>query len=144
MNWEYLAGLFDGEGSITVTQNNWGNVYVKVCIAQANAPFLHLVRGFLGYGEVNEQTGIKKAKTTSYTLDISRKDEVHRFLSQISPYLILRKVEAELTLPLVCESFQGRAFTDEQRLEQLSRVAEIKEAASTRRRGVIPQKGEVN
>jgi len=35
MNWSYVAGLFDGEGSVTFTQNGkgWGDIRSTMCIA---------------------------------------------------------------------------------------------------------------
>ena len=35
MNWSYVAGLFDGEGSVTLTQNGkgWGFIRSTMCIA---------------------------------------------------------------------------------------------------------------
>jgi len=35
MSWSYLAGLFDGEGSVTLTQHGkgWGVIRSTMCIA---------------------------------------------------------------------------------------------------------------
>lgn len=137
ITWEYIAGLFDGEGSIVVGENNWGNTFVKVQIAQANSPFLYLVRDFLGYGEVKEQKGIKRARAVPYTLDIFKKEDIHRFLSSVLPHLILKKMEAELVLPL-CENRHGGKFSDTEKLLQSKRVSLIKETADARRSGAIP------
>ena len=55
MNWSYIAGFFDGEGS--VAHNGKG---FRITIAQTDLEILNLIKDFTGVGHVIEVTKRKK------------------------------------------------------------------------------------
>jgi hypothetical protein len=46
MNWDYLAGLFDGEGCVTLIWNH-GSMFLSWRISSSDIPFLQEIKTFL-------------------------------------------------------------------------------------------------
>lgn len=94
---EYLAGLFDGEGHVTVTRNRANKreyLTVGCGISNQNRSVLEKVKEQYG-GNVyctNPATEIKKA-TYGW---ISRSTEMTRFLEAVLPHLQIKQRQAEL------------------------------------------------
>ena len=94
MTWEYLAGFFDGEGTIRFTNNNachWS-------IAQAHPrgrAILEEIQTFLR--EQGIPTGIhaRQRKDGMYTLWISKRASVEQIGRATLPYLRIKKVEVQ-------------------------------------------------
>ena len=87
----YFAGLFDGEGSITIRKPNGKNPrahYLRVTIANSNPKPLKLIKKFFG-GSLNKYIP-KNGKQPSYILTLSCK-KAHNFLEDIYPYLIIKR-----------------------------------------------------
>ena len=90
MNWNYIAGFFDGEGS--VAHNGMG---FRISIPQTNEEVLNEIRNFTKIGFV---IPVKKRKShwkDSWVYYIASKKDVYYFLNQAVPYLIVKK---DLTL----------------------------------------------
>jgi len=90
MNWSYIAGFFDGEGS--VAHNGMG---FRISIPQTSEEVLNKIRRFTKIGFV---IPVKKRKShwkDSWVYYIASKKDVYYFLNQAVPYLIVKK---DLTL----------------------------------------------
>jgi LAGLIDADG DNA endonuclease family protein len=129
MTYEYIAGLFDGEGCINLMYSK-GSVSVKVSISQKNRSLLELVKEFTQKGGIRSMTN-KSCCEWSMT----KREDVKTFLTAVVPHLILRKTEAEIAIQL-CDAGgrQGIKMTEEEDDKQTDIIVQL-EMAAKRRRG---------
>ena len=100
---EYLAGLFDGEGCIDVQRvyPQTGIVYVRprvrMCMTMAAVELAYALQeefgGHLGFRRLNKPT-----HNASWTLEWLSQRDMTYLLNLISPYLILKREQANLVL----------------------------------------------
>lgn len=93
MSWEYIAGFFDGEG--TISRNASG---FRISMPQTNEEVLEKIRDFSGLGNICKVTKRKSHWKDSWTYYISKQGSVLIFLKGISPHLILKKNLADNTI----------------------------------------------
>jgi hypothetical protein len=96
----YLAGIFDGEG--TIGYYDFRNRHEStVMITNADPRLMSWLLERIGYGNVHT---VKKAyhrrKHIVHHWRISNRPRVYEFLEAIVPYLIVKKDQAELLLNL--------------------------------------------
>ena len=100
---EYIAGLFDGEGYITVNKNK-GSFVPTVGIKMNGFHLLEeLNNKFQGY--FNTRKNYVNRPLTEWSLRGAFK--VINFLTQIEPHLIIKKEQAQLCLKL-CKTYSIR------------------------------------
>ena len=88
MDWHYIAGFFDGEGSISYNFKNKRS-YVYVRILNKNKDVLNSIKSFLRFGHI---LTYNKGKTTeAFVFQISCQKDVKQFLSEIISLLIVKK-----------------------------------------------------
>lgn len=92
--WEasYVAGIIDGEGSITLTRMH-ENEYRRPCItiASTDIELLIYLQTLIG-GSINNKKNYKPERhKNSFTLIIKKKEEVFFALKHISPFLRIDK-----------------------------------------------------
>ena len=104
MTWAYIAGFFDGEGS--VTRNGHG---YRITIPQTHERVLIEMKKFVGYGSIMKTTTRKSHWKQSWTFFISRQSEVKHFLNHVQPYLIVKKELVDQVLPIVVQLTQQNA-----------------------------------
>lgn len=96
---EYIAGLFDGEGhvSITVTQRE-GQTDPKLCVKLTNThlPVMEMFKEQYG-GTFYLQKKSEEHHLQVYQLSLNV-TESKKFLSEILPYLVIKKRQAEIAL----------------------------------------------
>ncbi|OGZ68861.1 MAG: hypothetical protein A3D35_03065 [Candidatus Staskawiczbacteria bacterium RIFCSPHIGHO2_02_FULL_34_9] len=86
MNWSYIAGFFDGEGSISPNGGGF-----RVSIPQTNKKVLEEILHFTKVGFV---INVKKRQAhwkDSWVYYIASKKDVYYFLSKTMPFLIVKK-----------------------------------------------------
>jgi len=86
----YWAGFFDGEGNIYFARDL---VHMKVGISQKETKTLYLLKMRFG-GYISRVGG----KYSCARWEIGGKREIVKFLETVRPYLIVKKVEAEIAL----------------------------------------------
>ena len=91
----YIAGLFDGEGCITIGQN------LRASVSNTKKPCLEFVQAIFG-GSLYEKNRL--GRVALYDLYFSGYDAV-RMLNAILPYLIVKHQQAELAI--LFQSFMG-------------------------------------
>jgi len=92
--WEaaYIAGIIDGEGSISLTRMH-ENEHRRPCIsiASTDLELLGYIQSLSGGVINNKKNYIPDKHRDSYTLTIKKKEEVLSLLKIISPYLRIDK-----------------------------------------------------
>jgi len=87
---QYWAGFFDGEGNIYFAKDL---VHMKVGISQKETETLYLLK--MRFGGYLSRTG---GKYPCARWEVGGKKEIVSFLEAVCPYLIVKRVEAEIAL----------------------------------------------
>lgn len=111
----YLAGLIDGEGTLSVGKekcktNATGYRYtMRFSIAQANLPYLERIREMIGNGTVRVQDMRKQPSNHRpvYSLFFHR-HQARWILPQVMPYLKLKGRHAEVVMAFLGSLADGR------------------------------------
>jgi len=106
ISWSYLAGFFDGEGSLSYSCHKGRKgkpsesvCYPYLCISMPQAipnkvVILEIIK-FLKEKNIHHELKIKKMENPKWNdqmrLRIRRINDMRRFLKAINPYLILKK-----------------------------------------------------
>ncbi|WNF22479.1 LAGLIDADG family homing endonuclease [Mesobacillus jeotgali] len=93
-SWEasYIAGVIDGEGSITLTRmHNKEHRRPMISIASTDKELLLYVQTLTGGAITNKKNYKPNIHKNSYTLTIKNKDEVLTTLHHIQPFLRIER-----------------------------------------------------
>lgn len=111
MDWSYVAGLFDGEGhpSISLRKDVRGSIQIRAVITNNDEKGLISVKKFLWQNNVYAGVclGIKGKdengwrKQSSYRLQISSNEGVEKFLENIYPFVVFKKIQCEIALKAI-------------------------------------------
>ena len=92
----YIAGLVDGEGSVTLSRKQRNETpSPEVSIANNNLQLLDWVKNIVGAGKITSKSKNKIYHAQSYTWSI-RDNKAICFLNGIKNYLIVKRQQAEL------------------------------------------------
>src|SRR6516164_928147 len=101
INPAYVAGFLDGEGNITILQRNRYNGGESYCLivgfTNCNLHVLELIRNEYG-GSLFQKRRYKSNHSPSYELRLSTRKLTQRLLTDVLPFLICKKSQAELGL----------------------------------------------
>ena len=99
INAAYIAGIIDGEGTITLTSKHKnGNRQLAITISNTEMPLLEFIFETIEAGKITNKKVYKDNHTPSMTYAISNRQALD-LLSQITPYLkTYKKQRAELIL----------------------------------------------
>lgn len=89
MTHEYIAGFFDGEGTITITKNK-----IRLSIPQTNYEVLDEIKNFLGFGSIRTEKLRKAHWKQSWTFYNTNSEDGFKLLNLIEPHLIVKKSKA--------------------------------------------------
>lgn len=96
----YLAGLFDGEGCITVAKASTVNkLILHVNFANTYFPLIETFKRI--YSGWHQTTPLHGNNKESYRWWITKKDQQEKFLLQVLPYLIIKREQAKLALKYI-------------------------------------------
>jgi intein/homing endonuclease len=105
MNWDYVAGFFDGEGSMVLTTDRGGerkSINVQISIGQSNKEVLLLILDFLkeqgicgGVYTKTEKRMSALSRKTMYTLIVGNRRNVVLMLTQLVPRIHVKRHWAE-------------------------------------------------
>lgn len=99
MDYSYIAGFFDGEGSIKINFIKKAIAYqVLVRIYSTEKKILEKIREFVGYGHIYTKTSKNENCRIVYEFSISKKAECLSFLKNIFNFSILKKQQIEYLL----------------------------------------------
>jgi hypothetical protein len=110
----YLAGIVDGEGTITlVIASNWRRknkllLRPTVIITNGNKELIDWIASFLKGTKIIDRRKIKGYKGGElYSLEFHSFPRVQSFLEEIYPYLKVKKKQAELLLKFIKSRQKG-------------------------------------
>lgn len=135
----YLAGIFDGEGSISIIRHPDTVIpLLHIAISQTNFPFLNEISKIYG-GNCSEN------KNGCWNWQLYGAAKQVRFLSAIQPYAILKAEEIAISIELcrlTPEKGQNVKHTQDERTQLLRfKLLELLEAAADRRRTEFRNRG---
>ncbi len=88
--WAYIAGIFDGEGSLTREANR--GLHYRVCISQLEGELLPWIARTVGAGYVTRQRTAEPLKRNQEQWRISKQRHVYQFLIGVWPYIIVKRL----------------------------------------------------
>ena len=104
MNWSYLAGLIDGEGSIDCNpEGNHGHLRVGIRISNTNRQVLEETRTFLGCAGICRQpdTGTFKQQKPCYMFYVAGWRNILRICEGIQSDSIIKHDKVNKTIALI-------------------------------------------
>jgi intein-encoded DNA endonuclease-like protein len=94
MTWEYIAGFFDGEGSIVYNGSGF-----RITIAQTNLAVLDNIKRFAKVGQVIKVTKRQSHWKDSWVYYISKQEDILFFVRHIQNFSIVKKQKINIVLP---------------------------------------------
>lgn len=89
----YLAGIIDGEGSITLTAKRKGGMrHVVILVSNTGLSLLRYIQKIIGAGKIIRQRTYQPHHQPAYKYSISNRQALH-ILEQIRPYLRTYKLQ---------------------------------------------------
>lgn len=89
----YIAGLIDGEGTITLTRKHQNeNRQLAITISNTDRTLLEFVHSTVGAGKITNKRVTRTHHTPSYTYAIHNRQAL-QLLEQVNPYLRTYKVQ---------------------------------------------------
>lgn len=97
MNWDYIAGFFDGEGNLHITPLKKNDITIayqlKVRLYSSDEKVLLEIKNFVGYGSIYLKKG-----SDVYELNIVKKENVYCFLTNILNKLVIKRDQTNFVL----------------------------------------------
>ena len=124
ISWQYIAGFFDGEGSISRV----GNWY-RIIISQTHYEVLAAIRLFAQVGHVAKLTKRQAHWKDAWIYYIAKQKDVALFLRGIAPYLIVKR---QYVIPIL--SAVDKLVTQQNSRERIARNRK-RQAKILRQRG---------
>lgn len=131
----YLAGIVDGEGSVTLMKHHKNETPIPyVSVTNNNAELIRWIKSIVG-GTVCTRKARLPQHNTTYVWSV-RHDRAIRFLNEIKVYLIVKRQQADLITSSYknVTSRSGR-YTPEMLARKYELVAEIRKL---NQRSIIP------
>jgi len=96
MNWDYIAGFFDGGGNIHILktktyENGKHNLAIAIRIYQTSKDILEEIKNFIGYGAIYQHREL-------FELTFVKKENVKDFLLNIKDKVIAKKGQVNYLL----------------------------------------------
>jgi len=99
INWSYVAGFLDGEGSIVKN----GETDYRIAIPQTNEEVLKALQSFTRVGNICKVRKRKEHWKESWTYTVARQEDVLAFLRNVYPCLIVKKDLARRLIPTIAK-----------------------------------------
>lgn len=121
MNWSYVAGFFDGEGTFSIK-----NGCVRISIPQTNEKVLNNIRNFIKAGNVCKVSKRKPHWKDCWLYYITNQKDVYRFLMNIRIKTIVKKEAIEKNLPVIKEKIIENKKRKTYRLKRLKTLIKLR------------------
>jgi hypothetical protein len=103
---EYIAGLFDGEGSICCLHNVSGTPRVQLNVTNTNREVLVDLKEFFGFGTMANSSAF--GTRPCYQWQLAGAPKVIEVLTELLPYLRVKEKQAKIAVQL-CERIASSA-----------------------------------
>lgn len=100
---EYVAGFFDGEGTIIINNNK-----IRAAATQTNEEVLTLIKDFVKVGSVTKLTKRKEHWKDAWRYNLMNNKDVLIFLKKIEPFLIVKKKKAAEAIEILEVYFKDK------------------------------------
>lgn len=123
----YLAGIIDGEGTVTLSRGHINEMpSPKVSVANNSVPLLNWIKIKTGTGVIIRRSKRAPQHGSQYVLDVCDNAAL-KLLDEIKEFLIVKKKHAEILVSRYksVTPRNGR-YTEEQRAKKMELVAEIR------------------
>ena len=123
----YMAGIIDGEGTVTLTRVHANEMpSPRLSIANNNLRLLKWIKEKTGSGFIIKRTKREPQHGNQYVLDISDNAAL-KLLAELKEYLIIKKPHAELlVLRYKAVTPRNGRYTKELLAEKMKLVSEIR------------------
>ncbi|MFH2063369.1 MAG: LAGLIDADG family homing endonuclease [bacterium] len=122
MTWEYIAGFFDGEGTISSVGDGY-----RVVISQTNFLVLEEIRLFVGFGNVSQVAKRKEHWKDAWIYYVARQKQVLRFLESVEPFLIVKSQKASRTIVDLQPRVRRLEVKEKNKEKKIAEVVELRE-----------------
>lgn len=143
----WLAGIIDGEGTITLKKKRRkdnGNInYIPLTVINnTNLEFLERIKEICGCGTIAQQSSSYTKKHPNwnliYRLEIKGSFNVKTLLKQVYPYLIIKRKHAEIVMRICEENIRAYSLNRPANTEYLEKlIQELKSLAKGGRRSAV-------
>ena len=122
----YLAGIVDGEGTISVTSDKASGCLFAtyLSIANTSCKLLETIKKWVGAGCIQPKKGAKVYYKTCYVYTL-RGDTLRKLLPELVPFLVVKKEQAKLLIKLMSLTGKHLKFYKQLHPEMFSRCQEI-------------------
>lgn len=128
MTWDYIAGFFDGEGSIT-----WNGKGYRISIAQTNKRVFDKILCGIGFGLILKVKKRRSHWKQSWVYYIAKQEDVLKFLQECYPHLIVKKSLAEKTMKELYISIKAAKARKKLRGERIKQASHLRSGGLTYR-----------
>ena len=118
MNWDYIAGFFDGEG--TLAKHGKG---FRISITQTNKRILEQIQEFASVGHIFEITKRKPHWKDAWAYYIAKQSDIYKFVKKVEPKLVLKRKLAKEAILTIGKNLKER---EEKRLRLEKRIRTAK------------------
>lgn len=122
-DWRYIAGFFDGEGSVTKNASGW-----RISVPQTHRGVLMAILRSSKIGSVFHVAKRQAHWRESWTYAISRQQDVNAFLRNVAPFLIVKRKIAHNVLrfmPDILDRQRQRRALAESRRQSVDRLRKL-------------------
>ena len=100
--WAYMAGLFDGEGTVRTGTNKHGSTFYRAQIGNTNQEVLLWLTEISGVGKCRKHTQSENPRwKQAYVWALDGMDKLLYFLEGIRPYVIIKRGQVEVMITLL-------------------------------------------
>jgi len=94
MTWEYIAGFFDGEGTVGMRSRN--RTRIEMCQSKKQGDVLYQIQEFLRINGIQSTiVQAEGANSPILRLQMYHSNNIYKFLVKVCPHLIVKKDKAE-------------------------------------------------
>ena len=129
MNICYIAGFFDGEGTLNTSSNRW-----RISIPQTHFGVLNEIKEFVGFGNIYKTKKKKEHHKDAWVYVSSDRKEVLNFLLMIDPFLVVKKEFVNEQINILNEKNLNELTKREEREEEKNKVIKLKESGLSYRK----------
>ena len=108
MNFDYIAGFFDGEGCVTYFGKE--KSYIRVSMSNTNLEVLKDIHNFLGVGRINQNIKATPKHKACYNLVINKRADARKFLTEMHNKVIIKRVAVEQALQFLGKQYLSETY----------------------------------